>query len=583
MDLFSGAIELVSATDPREIMSRLVRLAVDKQYADRCTLTSFDQNIFRVEESYEASGRPTFVGNEYPLSFLDGQPLLQKAVATGRIVTGGSLTDRAQIDPSLTSALQGVRRTAVVPLQLTVSVGALLILSRKEDRPFDGAELEQLQQIGAIAVLVLRNARLLEDVNAAQQRGLEALTLISRHVASSEELPVFFGKMSRSVASLVRAEKAAFWMIEDKQLVAQREAHGFSPDRLSLMTLPLPPMQGEDMARLVFGGAALGVGAGDATSGGNGSDLVSIMNVRDVLAVPWRTAEMPLGILVACDSAAGFADQDEWIMRLAARASALVWQGYRAEQRANELQAQERQRLQDHAARVAEIDRQKSEFLRLASHELRSPVTAVGGYLSMLEDGSLGELPGTVQKVIPKMASRVEKMKLLVDQMLSAARTEDSRFAVSPTNMSMGEAIGKAVAALSERKPASRVTVDAADGATAFADPEKVETIVTNLLSNAIKYSPSGGDVTLRLRTNADHVELDVVDAGIGINADDISKLFQPFGRLDHPEVSAIEGTGLGLYLSRELARIQGGDISVRSQPDRGSIFTLRLPRATEP
>jgi signal transduction histidine kinase len=201
----------------------------------------------------------------------------------------------------------------------------------------------------------------------------------------------------------------------------------------------------------------------------------------------------------------------------------------------------------------------------------------------MLEDGSLGELPSTVQKVIPKMASRVEKMKLLVDQMLSAARTEDNRFAVSPTSMSVGALIGRVVAAMGEREPVSRrVIVDAPDGVEAFADPEKVETIITNLLSNAIKYSPNGGDVTLRLRARANHIELDVVDAGIGIDADDISKLFQPFGRLDHPQISAIEGTGLGLYLSRELARIQGGDISVRSRPNRGSIFTLRLPRAGE-
>ena len=125
-----------------------------------------------------------------------------------------------------------------------------------------------------------------------------------------------------------------------------------------------------------------------------------------MLAVPWRTAAIPLGILAAWNSQPGFSDQDEWIMRLAARSSALVWQGYAAEQRAQGLQAAELDRLEAHAQRMAALERQKSEFLQLASHELRAPITLVSGYLSMLEEGSLGELPGPAAKVVPTDGTR---------------------------------------------------------------------------------------------------------------------------------------------------------------------------------
>ncbi len=106
-----------------------------------------------------------------------------------------------------------------------------------------------------------------------------------------------------------------------------------------------------------------------------------------------------------------------------------------------------------------------------------------------------------------------------------------------------------------------------------------METILGNLVSNAVKYSPDGADVTIAVREEPGWVAVDVIDHGEGITAEDVEKLFRPFGRLQSAIAAGIQGTGLGLHLSRALAHAQGGDIEVTSRPGEGSTFTLRLPR----
>jgi len=572
--------ELVSSLEPREIILRLVERALDIVPAERCTLTSVDQAVMRVEASFEhGKGRPAWIGREYSLAYLDAQPLMATAVREGRIAVGEGFNNENS-DAELRSDLIGIRHTAVVPLALGDAVGAVLILSRRGDIEFQPAELAELQQIGVLAILALRNARLYQAVNEAQARGLETLTLISQHLASSDELPAFFGKMSASVAALVGAEKAAFWMVEDNRLVAQPEACGFEAGALARMSVVIDGDRGSVLSRLLFAGEAAGGRIRPESLEGVYGEVLRAMDVRDVVAVPWKTAEMPLGILVACNSQAGFARQDEWVMRVAARASAVVWQGYEAERRLVALQARERENLEQHAERMAELERLKSQFLRLASHELRTPLTIVRGYLSMFQEGVFGDLSEQAMRILPTITSRVAQMNLMIDQMLNAARLEDSRMVISPHEVRLDEIVGKVVGSFEGLlQPGQALLIDNPVGdVTAYADPEKTETIIANLVSNAIKYSPGGGDVRCVLAASNSLVTVSVVDHGMGIAAGDYGKLFQRFGRLERPETANIEGTGLGLFLSRELARLQGGDVKFESSPGEGSTFRLILP-----
>jgi signal transduction histidine kinase len=574
--------DVVSHGDPHQIMGRLVRFAAENVGVDRCTLTSLDQDVLRVEASYQRGGPPDFIGHEYPLTWLPRQPLLYQAVTTGAIVLGGSLAESGTTDPEIAPALRAMRHTAIVPLSVGETVGAVLILSRRSDHPFVPHELEGLQQVGLLAVLALRNARLVDEVRSAQRRGLDSLTQMSRHVASSLEPATFYEKMSETVAGLAGAERAGFWQLAGTELVPLHQASAIASEQSGFQPRERLDSRGDDdLARVLFSGQALRLGSADAQSARPDS-ILARLGARDILAVPWRTAAVPLGILAACNSRSGFSDQDEWIMRLAARASALVWQGYAAEQRAQGLQAAELDRLEAHAQRMAELERQKSEFLQLASHELRAPITLVSGYLSMLEEGSLGELPEAVAKIVPLMTARMRHMSELVDRMLTTSRMEIRARGENVKDISI-DVLARAVAASATIAGGGRakrtISVESAGRIRLRADPEQVKTILGNLVSNAVKYSPEGADVTITVREEPGWVVVDVTDRGEGIAEENLPKLFQPFGRLASAMAAGIEGTGLGLHLSRALAQAQGGDIEVTSRPGEGSTFTLRLPR----
>ncbi|MGI8609631.1 MAG: ATP-binding protein [Candidatus Dormibacteria bacterium] len=234
------------------------------------------------------------------------------------------------------------------------------------------------------------------------------------------------------------------------------------------------------------------------------------------------------------------------------------------------------------AARMKALEKVKSDFLNLASHELRGPLSVLRGYLSMLSDGSLGELPPRVRGVVPAMNAKANQMAFLITQMLESARLEDSRLQLKLEPVDLRRLVRGAVDTMGSLTTAgqSLMLEDPGRELLIVADVSRVETVVMNLLDNALKYSPGGGAVRARVSTNGTFAVLQVKDDGIGIAAEDMSQLFTRFGRLVTAENSHIPGTGLGLYLSREIARMHGGDITVRSEVGDGSEFTLTLPIA---
>ena len=232
--------------------------------------------------------------------------------------------------------------------------------------------------------------------------------------------------------------------------------------------------------------------------------------------------------------------------------------------------------------RMATLEKNKTQFLNLASHELRGPVTVIRGYVSMLESGMLGHLNERGRKAAEVMEAKVSEMNELIEEMIEAARLEEGGVVLRPAEADLRELAREAVATvaplaeakhtlklvLSERRVRVRV------------DRDRTKTIITNLLSNAIKYSPDGGPITLEVRGRAGVAKLSVRDQGIGIARDSMPTLFTRFGRVVTPETEHLRGTGLGLFLARQLARLQGGDITVASVEGEGSTFTLQLPLA---
>jgi signal transduction histidine kinase len=232
--------------------------------------------------------------------------------------------------------------------------------------------------------------------------------------------------------------------------------------------------------------------------------------------------------------------------------------------------------------RLAAIERNKTQFLNLASHELRGPLTVVRGYVSMLEGGLLGSLNERGRKAMPVISAKVLEMNALIEQMIEAARLEDGALMLRPEEADLRDIVS---AAIDSARPLvddkHKIHVNCPERPVHVrVDSDRVKTIVANLIGNAIKYSPSGGSVDVELINRGDIARVTVTDNGVGIAKEDLPILFTRFGRVSTSQTAHLPGTGLGLYLGRQLARLHGGEITVDSAPGRGSTFTLHLPVA---
>jgi signal transduction histidine kinase len=228
-------------------------------------------------------------------------------------------------------------------------------------------------------------------------------------------------------------------------------------------------------------------------------------------------------------------------------------------------------------SRIRALEKAKSDFLNIASHELRGPMTIIKGYLTMLEAGSLGELPPKASSVLPLLIAKSDEITWMLEQMLEAARLEEGRLELNKKRGDVVELTDRAIDGVKMLLRGHELNVDEpAEPVQADLDPDRFQMVVRNLLSNAAKYSPAGSGITVRIRRKDGMATVAVIDRGVGISPDDQLKLFTRFGRLQNAQ--HVQGTGLGLWLSREIARMHGGDVTVRSDAGRGSTFVLAVP-----
>lgn len=237
-----------------------------------------------------------------------------------------------------------------------------------------------------------------------------------------------------------------------------------------------------------------------------------------------------------------------------------------------------------HAARSAAeaANRAKSEFLSRMSHELRTPLNAVLGFAQILEM----DLPPDQQDSVRQIRRAGRHLLDLINEVLDISRIEAGQMALSPEPVGVLDLIDEAVELIAPLAAAQGVTVHAAPrlcDCHVLADRQRAKQVLLNLLSNAVKYNRRDGTVTVQcVIVDETTAVIEVHDTGIGIPAQDLPKLFVPFERLGAAQ-SDIEGTGVGLALSRRLAQVMGGDLEVSSEAGRGSVFTFSLPVTLAP
>jgi PAS domain S-box-containing protein len=287
------------------------------------------------------------------------------------------------------------------------------------------------------------------------------------------------------------------------------------------------------------------------------------------------------------------------------RVSQIDWEGSRASlvslrdvtdrrlaaERARALAESEAARREAEAASQA-----KSEFLAVMSHELRTPLNAVLGYADLMQMGLGGPLTEQQRQQLDRVTASARHLLSLVNEVLDLARVEAGRLTVRHTEAGLGECIEAAVALVQPDADARNVTLESAppvlDGSDRYlGDDDRVRQILVNLLTNAVKFTARGGRVWVecgradRARDSmhvrrGEAVFVAVHDTGIGIPPSQLDAIFAPFVQGTTGHTRQKDGAGLGLTISRRLARLMGGDLVVRSEPGRGSTFTLWLPAA---
>lgn len=233
-------------------------------------------------------------------------------------------------------------------------------------------------------------------------------------------------------------------------------------------------------------------------------------------------------------------------------------------------------------ARLAEVSELKSDYMKTVSHELRTPLTLLGGYVAMMADGSLGEVPEAWVGPLDKLDLKVRELNRLVRLMLEASRAESPQLPLNLEEVDANAVLELAVAA--HEPDADQVGCELHVDApripvTLRCDRDKVLVSLRNLVENAVKYSPSGSTVDIGLQDNGDAVQIYVADRGPGVPERDKHRIFEQFYRLQRPETEHVGGTGLGLFIVRQLSEAQGGRVTVADRPGGGSIFTMSLPR----
>ncbi|HKW59122.1 MAG TPA: ATP-binding protein [Candidatus Dormibacteraeota bacterium] len=315
--------------------------------------------------------------------------------------------------------------------------------------------------------------------------------------------------------------------------------------------------------------AARGMGHGDADALSRRANVLAVDSQSDTHQ-PWRagsTLVVPLelqlgrGAMVIITGRLSPMFGDDELARLRQYASSIV-------------AGLDRVML---TSKIAGLERAKTDFLNIASHELRGPMTVIKGYLTMLDAGALGELSPKARSVLPLLISKSDEVNWMVEQMIEAARFEEGRLALKRQRADIVELTDAAVDGVKMLVSGHEVKVDSpTDAIEADVDPDRFQIVVRNLLSNAAKYSPAGTEIEVGVRRNGDRAWVTVTDHGSGISSDDQKRLFTRFVRIDND--SHVQGTGLGLWLSREIARMHDGDLTVESTDGKGSTFTFSVP-----
>jgi PAS domain S-box-containing protein len=578
----AGAL-LSASLDPEGTVQRVAQLVVP-HFADWCAVDVLDADgsitpiaVVHADPGKLAIARELRTRYPPPPDSPTGTPAV---IRTGKSELHENISDdlvvaSAQDEFHLQMLRQlQMRSVLIVPLMARGRrLGALTLMTTAESgRNFDHGDLTTAEELAWRAALALDNSRLYRLQAAATERMSRlqrATAALARAVTASE---VADAVLTEGV-QLLSADEGIVCIRSDDGEWLEIVAQTGLPDDLvePYKRMPLDaPLPLSDAVRT---GESIFLEDREAMVARYPS-----LRERDSRAVSEAWAALPLriGDTNVGGLAFGFNTKRRFETEERAFLDALTLQCAQALERSRLIEAERAARAEAESA-----NRTKMEFLATMSHELRTPLNAIGGYADLLEMGLRGPLNPAQRQDIERLRRSQQSLVALVEDVLSFAKIEAGTIEFVFDNVLLSEALGslEALVAPQFQQRSIRYHCSPVDPSlTVRADREKLEQIVLNLLSNAVKFTEEG-QVTLSVEGLDDEVIVSVSDTGIGIEADKLDLIFEPFVQVHSGYTRRAPGTGLGLAISRDLARRMDGDLTVTSEPGVGSRFSLRLPR----
>jgi GAF domain-containing protein len=567
-----------SAFDLRSVLQTLVESAARLCEADQATITRQIDGVFYRAEGYGFSP-------EYMEYVKDIPVRLERGTTTGRALLERRVIHIPDVlnDPDYTwnkaQELGGFRTNLGVPMLREGVPMGVLALTRSKVRPFTEKQIELVTMFADQAVIAIENVRLFEEVQArtrelSQSVGeLRALGEVSQAVNSTLDLQTVLDTIVARAVQISVTEAGAIYVFNEEQKEFQLSAtFGMSEDVIAAV---------RNMHAEISAAVGLLTETHEASQTADLRDLPSTAvnevilraGYRARLVVPLVRSGKVVGALVVRRKAPGEfpADTVELLQTFAAQ-SVLAIQNAR-------LFAE----IEDKGRQLAEASEHKSQFLASMSHELRTPLNAIIGLTEMMVTNAARFGTEKAAEPLRRVNAAGAHLLSLINEILDLSKIEAGKLELNPEPVNLARLIDEVIgtAAQLADKNKNRLIVEAQENLVVLtADSMRLKQILLNLLSNACKFTKEG-EVALRVRKVADGrewVELAVADTGIGLTAEQQAKLFQDFTQADSLTGRRYGGTGLGLALSRKLARMMGGDVTVASEPGKGSVFTVRLP-----